>query len=50
VGTGYSLHIAHSRSVKAGRHLLSHKSVCRGYVVRRDHHTQTPLVLTAQLR
>ncbi len=33
MGTGYSIHIAHSRSVKAGCHRLSHKSVFREYVV-----------------
>jgi hypothetical protein len=33
VGTGYSLHIAHSRSVKARRHRISHQPVFREYVV-----------------
>ena len=33
MGTGYSIHISHSFSVKAGRHRLSHGLASRWYVI-----------------
>ena len=33
MGTGYSIHTAHSRSVKAGCHRLFHQTVFRGSIV-----------------
>jgi hypothetical protein len=50
VGTGYSIHISHSPSVKAGRHRLSHGPVIREHFVRRGRRTRVPLVHLAQLR
>jgi hypothetical protein len=50
VGTGCSIHISHSASVKAGCHRLSHGPVYRQYVIRHECRTRTPLVLFAQLR
>ena len=33
MGTGYSIHISHSPSVKAGRHRLSHGPAFCEYVI-----------------
>jgi hypothetical protein len=49
VGTGYSIHISRSPSVKAGCHRLSHGPAFRWYVI--PHETRrTLLVLSMQLR
>jgi hypothetical protein len=40
VGTGYSIHISRSPSVKAGRHRLSHGPASRWYVI--PHETAEP--------
>jgi hypothetical protein len=49
VGTGYSIHISRSPSVKAGRYRLSHGPAFRWYVI--PHETRrTLLVLSTQLR
>jgi hypothetical protein len=50
VGTGYSIHISRSPSVKAGRHRLSHGPDFCEYVIRRDRRLQATLVLSTQLR
>ena len=50
VGTGYSIHIPRSATVKAECHRLSHGPVIREHFVWRGRRTQFPLVLFAQLR
>jgi hypothetical protein len=50
VGTGCSIHISHSATVKAECHGLSHGPVIREPFVWRGRRTQFPLVLFAQLR
>jgi hypothetical protein len=50
VGTGYSIDISRSPSVKAGRRRLSHGPTFREYVIQHNHRTRAPLVLFAQLR
>ena len=50
MGTGYSIHISHSPSVKAVSLRLSHDPVFCQYAIRRDSRTRTVLVLSTQLR
>jgi hypothetical protein len=50
VGTGYSIHISHSPSVKATSHRHSHGSAFRQYVIPHDRRTRTLLVPSTQLR
>jgi hypothetical protein len=50
VGTGYSIHISHSPSVKATSHRLPHGPAFCEYVIQRNDHTRVPLVLSTQLR
>ncbi len=50
MGTGFSIHISHSPSVKAGCHRLSHGPIFREYVIQHSRRTRAPLVLFAQLR
>jgi hypothetical protein len=50
VGTGYSIHISHSPSVKATSHRHSHGPAFRQYVIPHDRRLQATLVPTTQLR
>jgi hypothetical protein len=50
VGTGYSFHISHSPSVRAGRHRHFHGPALCQYAILRDHRLQATLVLSMQLR
>jgi hypothetical protein len=50
VGTGYSIHISHSPSVKATSHRLSHGPAFCEYEIMHDRRMRTLLVLSAQLR
>src|SRR5829696_1387346 len=50
VGTGYSIHILRSPSVKAGRHRLSHEPAFWEYVIWRDRRLRATLILSTQLR
>jgi hypothetical protein len=50
VGTGYSIHISHSASVKAGRRLRLYGPIFREVVIQHNRRTGAPLVLVAQLR
>jgi hypothetical protein len=50
VGTGYSIHISRSPSVKAGRHRLSHEPAFWEYVIWRDRRLRATLILSTQLR
>jgi hypothetical protein len=50
VGTGYSIHISRSPSVKAVCLRLSHVPVFCQYAIRRDSRTRTLLVPSTQLR
>jgi hypothetical protein len=50
VGTGYSIHISPSPSVKATSHRHFHGPAFRQYVIPRGRRTRVPLVHLAQLR
>jgi len=50
VGTGYSIHIAHSRTVKASRHRPSHELTVCEWVPGCNSRPRTLLVLPPQLR
>jgi hypothetical protein len=50
VGTGCSIHIAHSYTVKASRHRRSHRLTFYKQANQRGSRPRTPLVLPPQLR
>jgi hypothetical protein len=50
VGTGYSIHISRSASVKAGCHRLSQRSAFCEHQIQHNTRLRAPLALSLQLR